>query len=780
MAGDENETLVAPVTTGGATPVPTTIAGRYEILGLIGVGGMGAVYRARDRELDEVVALKMLRRELVELPGILERFRREVKLARRVTHKNVARTFDIGEHAGEKFLTMEYVEGESLAAVIERHGMLPVAKIAEIVEPALEGLAAAHAAGVVHRDLKPDNILIAREGRVVITDFGVARAYDTSPTATMGAPIGTPAYMAPEQVEGAAEIDARADLYALGVMLFEMATGERPYRTGSAMAIAMARLLHDAPDPRTLRQDLPDGLVEIIRKCMQRRREDRPPGAREVAAALALVTRQPEAAAPAAAARPAAPVAPPAPVAATPSAAKTVAVLPFRNAGPPEDDYLADGLTDDLIDTLSMARGLRVRSRGAVADLKQADRDPRALGRALDVQVVVDGSLRRAGDLLRISTRVVSVADGFQLWAKRFDRPAAEVLKVADEAARAVAEALTVESAPSRQALTDAAALDLYLRARHEYHRFGWDHVVRAIELYEKALERAPEDPMVLSGLAIALVRMWFFGGPGARDAGERAKEVARRASQAAPDRGEPRSALASILFHSGDPANAVRELKRALAAAPYLADAHETYGRILLEIGRFADGEGHLLGALALDPGIAGIKVDLVRSAALQGDWARADELASRAGELEVRAQWLAHVRMALWRRDDARILRALEQDVPMEVPLVRALIAMVRDRQRPPSPNEIGWITDAPDAGRRRLAFFHQLMAEGAAYLGRADEALEAIERSIDGGLIDLAWIDRCPLLVPLQGHPRYAALRARVAERVAPIFAAVDERA
>jgi serine/threonine-protein kinase len=217
---------------------PQVLAGRYELLGLVGTGGMGSVYRARDRELDEIVALKMLRRELVDAPGMLARFRQEVKLARKVTHRNVARTFDIGEHAGDKFLTMELVEGESLANLLHREKKLELARVIELVEAICSALSAAHAAEVVHRDLKPDNVLLAKDGRVVVTDFGIARAVTSDAQPTIGAPIGTPAYMAPEQLEGSHPIDARADLYALGAMTYELLTGQQPWTGDSAYAVA--------------------------------------------------------------------------------------------------------------------------------------------------------------------------------------------------------------------------------------------------------------------------------------------------------------------------------------------------------------------------------------------------------------------------------------------------------------------------------------------------------------------------------------------------------------
>jgi serine/threonine-protein kinase len=227
----------------GTLPAPSTpgrhvFAGRYEILGLVGSGGMGTVYRARDSELDEVVALKLLRREVMDQSGMLDRFRQEVKLARRVTHRNVARTYDIGESEGDKFLTMEFVDGEALSARLMRDGALPLDAVMAVADGICAGLQAAHAAGIVHRDLKPDNVLLARDGRVVLTDFGIARAlFDAGRAATMGLALGTPAYMAPEQVEGASDLDERADVYALGAMLYECVTGERAWSGESIWAI---------------------------------------------------------------------------------------------------------------------------------------------------------------------------------------------------------------------------------------------------------------------------------------------------------------------------------------------------------------------------------------------------------------------------------------------------------------------------------------------------------------------------------------------------------------
>jgi serine/threonine-protein kinase len=481
---------------------PVVVGARYELIALLGAGGMGNVYKARDRELDEVVALKVLKPEIAGAPGALDRFRRELKLARRVTHPNVARVFDIGELGPDKILTMELVAGESLAALLEREGALSVARAIEIASSICAGVGAAHTAGVVHRDLKPDNVLLGSDGRVVVTDFGIARAVASDAGKTAGGFAGTPAYMAPEQVEATATIDHRADVYALGEILYEMLTGERAWRGDSVLAIVAARLVNPPPDARGKRPDLDDQLAQIALTCMAKAPADRFPSMQAVATALAAITLPKIASVP-----------PPrldAPLVhhAAPSAQKRVAVLPFRNMGPSSDDYVADGLTEDLIDQLSVSRGLRVRSRGVVMQHKGSDRDTREIGRELDVDVVVEGSVRRAPGAIRIAARVVSVADGFQVWARRFDGVEAELLVLNEHVAQAVAQALTVDcEGESRGAAADPEVLDLYLRAREAHLAyFGRDRDTAA-ELFAQALSRSPDDPRLIAGYVMARAR---------------------------------------------------------------------------------------------------------------------------------------------------------------------------------------------------------------------------------------------------------------------------------
>ena len=757
-------------------PTSLLIAGRYELIGLVGVGGMGSVYHARDTELDEIIALKVLRRELVDAPGMLERFRREVKLARRVTHKNVARTFDIGEHAGERFLTMEFIEGESLGRLLEREGTLGIGRAIEIISSVCSGLGAAHAASVVHRDLKPDNVLIATDGRIVITDFGVARGgFEASPLQTLGLPVGTPAYMSPEQVEGAPDIDARTDIYSLGAILYEFLAGEVAWGGPSPYAVAAARLTAPPPDPRRKRLDVPDALAEVALKCMARERNHRYGSAEELAAALAEVGAQID---PATGRTrvPRRPSSSPPPR----EIEKLVAVLPFVNRGDPEEEYLADAFTEDLIEVLASTKGLRVTPLGAAMATKSADADPRDRGRALGVQVVVDGSLRKQDGVVRISARLVSVADGFQLWTRRFERDAKDLLVVADEAASAIAESLTVRRLqPPREAPADPQALDLYLRARHAYHQAWTTNMQRAITLFEEALKRLPNDPRILSGYALAQMRRL-----GNEETSEGVAHVALRAAEraraVAPNAGEPLVALAAYHLVMGDYRTAAREVNDALRRAPSLPDVHDLCGRILVEVGRPEEGISFLERALLLEPRIGRAKGDIARVSALLGDWSQVEPLYAvmPKEESEQNGVWFLRARIAMWRGDvewAARALAEMPATLALRAP-IEGLCGVITTRVVPESlvtlVDSLGKVTGRV---RRRPIFFRQLKAESLAYVGDEGGALSAIEDGASLGLIDVVWLDRCPLFEAMRGSRRFAEARAQVAERASLVLEA-----
>ncbi|HTM19623.1 MAG TPA: hypothetical protein VL172_03920, partial [Kofleriaceae bacterium] len=456
-------------------------------------------------------------------------------------------------------------------------------------------------------------------------------------------------------------------------------------------------------------------------------------------------------------------------------AAKPIAVLPLRNGGPAEDQYLADGLTEEIIDGLSMVRGLRVRSRSSVMAVA-GDRDPRELGRELDVQVVVEGSLRRGPGGLRVSTRLISVADGFQLWARRFDRPESELLMVADEITRAIADALLVAAPPPDRDAPGGDALDLYLRGRHAYHRMRRGRVNEAIELFQRALALAPANPTILSGYALARARQFFISDQGSEDAVRLGRDAAEQAMALAPGMAEPHLALASILLHEACVPEAVRELRRALAIRSGLAEAHEQIARISVEVGLIEEGIRHLEAAIAIEPSMQA-RWELPRALALLGRVDQAREFAISwarsvpdAGTL---FHFFAQLRLAMWTRDlpwlEKLALEGGQMDAELNYvgPLVRTLIEGGPMPQLPrlgPMADEGGW---------RQRSFFRQLRAELAAAAGAHADALVGVEQAVEAGLIDLAWLDRCPLLAPLRDQPRFQTARAIVAARVAPII-------
>ncbi|HVY45774.1 MAG TPA: tetratricopeptide repeat protein, partial [Minicystis sp.] len=455
---------------------------------------------------------------------------------------------------------------------------------------------------------------------------------------------------------------------------------------------------------------------------------------------------------------------------------RTVAVLPFRNLGRPDDDYLADEVTDDLIDGLSMTPRLKVRSRGAMEKYRGKTVDPREVGEELGVQVVVDGSVRKVGGGVRITARLVSVADGFQLWAKRFDRPEQEVLAVNDEVAKAVAAALTLDGArPTRDAPSDPVTIDLYLRARHAYRRFWPQAMEEAVRLFDQVLERAPEDPMVLAGAALANARHAFFTGE-RRDV---AVALGEKAVALGPTLGDAHLALANALFQVGDVERSVRELRQAIAKNPGLAEAHASLGRILLEIGVEEEGRRRVEAAIQLDEQVPLAHAALARMHALRGDWDEVERLyRAAAGHDASQGAWTALTRSAMWRRtleETNRVLRGLDVEL-RDGTIPAVVLSIVRDRRFPPNWAEIIGERAGTQSAARSRVFFNQLEAEAHAYLGDDARALDPIERALDAGLIDFAWLERCPLFGDrLRAEPRFVAARERLRERVARIVAA-----
>ncbi|HVN21040.1 MAG TPA: serine/threonine-protein kinase, partial [Dongiaceae bacterium] len=433
--------------------------GPYKILTPLGVGGMGEVYRATDTKLGRDVALKVLPAEMVCNSERLARFQREARLVASLNHPHIVTLYSVEEADGVPFLTMEYVPGESLDRRIPPGG-LSVSQMIEIARALAEALVAAHEKGIIHRDLKPANIMLTAEGRVKILDFGLAKETgSTKPDdatvdqTQVGSIVGTPAYMSPEQLLGR-DVDARTDIFSLGLVLHEMATGRRAFQATTSAELVSAVLRDTPPVVTDLRPELPAELARLIRRCVEKDPPHRWQTARDVANELRDLEQSGRRAS--------------APEKSGPS----VAVMPFQNLSPdPEGEYFSDGLAEEILNALSQVEGLTVAARASSFYLKGKSMEMTEIASRLRVANVLQGSVRRSGNRVRVTVQLVDLRNGFQLWSERYDRQMEDIFAIQDEISRGIAERFKVTFGSSaRRSTTNVEAYELYLKGRHLWH----------------------------------------------------------------------------------------------------------------------------------------------------------------------------------------------------------------------------------------------------------------------------------------------------------------------
>jgi serine/threonine-protein kinase len=398
------------------------LAGRYTIERELGAGGMATVYLARDPKHDRQVALKVMRPELSAVLGV-DRFVREIRIAAKLNHPRVLALHDSGEADGFLYFVMPYVEGESLRAKIDREKQLSIDEAVTLTRQVASALDYAHQQGVIHRDIKPENILLHR-GEAVVADFGIALAVTAAGGERLtetGLALGTPQYMSPEQAMGDRELDGRSDIYSLGAVLYEMVTGEPP-QGGATVQAVIAKLLIERPTPpRVVRDNVPEAIDRAIMKALAKVPADRFDSALEFAAALTAKAADPE------------------------HDVKSIVVLPFANLSPdPENDYFSDGLTEEIIADLSKLQSLRVTSRNSAMQLKGTDKNTKTIGRELNVRYVLEGTVRKAGDRLRITAQLIDAGNDAHLWAEKYDGVLEDVFDMQEQVSGSIVQALTV------------------------------------------------------------------------------------------------------------------------------------------------------------------------------------------------------------------------------------------------------------------------------------------------------------------------------------------------
>ena len=594
----------------------------------LGGGGMSRVFLAKDNKLGRQIVIKILPPEMTAAVSG-ERFRREVQLAANLQHPHIVPLLSAGETNGLPYFTMPYVKGESLKAHLLKVGELPLSEAIRILREVASALAYAHENNVVHRDIKPDNVLISGDSAVV-TDFGVAKALTASSEGTgssltsMGVALGTPAYMAPEQATADPHIDHRADLYALGVMAYEMVTGSTPFANRTPQATLSAHVI-ETPEPVTRkRSNTPPGLAAIIMRCLEKRASDRPQSAREVVNLLDALTTPSGGMTPTASYRTQAKKRPrwmvPAAVALVavlglgafaasrfkasekgdPAAAlasqKSIAVLPFKNmSGDPANEFFSDGLSEELLNVLSQIRGLRVAARASSFQFKGKEADIREIGQKLGVATVLDGSVRKSGDQVRITVQLIDTKNGYQLWAETFDRKMDDVFKVQNEITRAIGEALNLQFGAGSARLAQgrpvsAEAYELYLKGVFAL-RAGTETGMRnALANFQQAIQIDSGYASAWAQVANIHTAMLGAGFIGPDEANRIAAAAIKRALSLDPDISSVQSVYASHLRALGELEQAEAVLKSVIEKNPNHTGARVTYASLLAMRGD-ADG---------------------------------------------------------------------------------------------------------------------------------------------------------------------------------------------
>ncbi|HVP51801.1 MAG TPA: protein kinase, partial [Terriglobales bacterium] len=577
----------------------------YRIAEQIGAGGMGVVFRAHDERLERDVALKVL------LPGTLaddfarRRFRKEALALSRLNHPNIATVHDFDTQEGIDFLVTELIAGVTLDDRL-LSGPLPENDLLHIALQLAEGLEAAHREGVIHRDLKPGNLRLTPEGRLKILDFGLAKRVDPADQASVTqsvlevGPAGTLAYMAPEQLRDE-KVDARSDIWAAGVVLYEMATGRRPFE-GKTLTAVTDQILHaHIPAPNVLQPRLSPRLAGIILKCLEKEAEKRYQSAKELQADLQRLISPTAAAS-------AAPVA--ARKRARPKCIRSVAVLPLSNfSRDPEQEYFADGMTEALICDLAKLRALKITSRTSVMRYKETGTPLPQIAEELNVDAVVEGSVMRVGPRVRITAQLIHAASDTHLWAESYERDFEDVLLLQTDIARAIAREIQVAVTPEEARRLSGArrvnpdAYEAYLKGRFHWYKLSREHLDTAMEYFQLAVEKDPSDALAYAGVQAVWGSRADCGLMRPRDALPKAKAAALRAIELDDSLAEAHISLGNCLAENWNWGDAEKEYKRAIELMPNSAEAHFFYSDLLVSRRRSDEWRVHIERALELDP---------------------------------------------------------------------------------------------------------------------------------------------------------------------------------
>jgi serine/threonine protein kinase/Tfp pilus assembly protein PilF len=718
--------------TAQGTALPN-IGSSYSIEGEVGRGGMATVYRALDRRHHRSVAVKVLNRDVAAALGST-RFLQEITTAAGLSHPNIVPVHDSGEHEGVVYYVMPHIQGETLREVLNREKRLPVQEVVRIATRVAAALDFAHRHGVVHRDIKPENIMLF-EGEPLILDFGIAKAITAAGGENLtrtGVAIGTPAYLSPEQVSGETNLDGKSDQYSLACTVYELVSGAPPFTAASPQGVIAKRFTQK---PRSLAEVVPglsQEFADAVGKALSLEGEDRFPTVGAFAQALARSAGSAEGA-----------------VKEEAGSKQSVAVLPFTNmSADAENEFFADGITEEIINALTKVRALEVPSRTASFAFKGKTQDVDEIARKLKVGSILEGSVRKAGNRLRVTVQLVDVASGNTLWSERYDRELADVFEIQDEISKSIVDALKIvltgeeEETVTRKPPTQSVrAYEYYLRGRQLFHQRRPETLDAAEDMYRRAIALDPNYALAYAGLAdCSAFRAAYHGG--GEEALAQADAASKRALELDPNSAEAHASRGLTLSHQRRLEEAEMEFEQALKLDPTLYEAAYYYGRALQTGGKPERAVEMYEKAVSLRPddyqslAFAATAYHGMREQTKMVDTARrmveAAEHALSLNPGDTRALYLGAImleRSGESRRAQEWAQRALQIDPSHPVMLYN-------------------------------IACFHALA-------GRVDLALDHLERAMELGFHHSDWLQTDPDLGNVRDHPRFRELLAKVAD-------------
>jgi len=697
----------------------------YKIIEKLGGGGMGIVYKAEDTKLDRTVALKFLPQHLHLDEEAEQRFISEAKAASSFDHPNICTIYEINKTdddpttAGRQlYIAMACYEGETLKKKLEK-GPINVEEAMNIAAQVAEGLNRAHKKGIIHRDIKPANIFITNDGLVKILDFGLAKVSSQAQITTMGTTMGTAAYMSPEQTKGE-EVDQRTDIWSFGVVLYEMLACELPFKGDYEQAVIYSILNEDPKSITELRGDAPSQLTHIVEKTLQKNPVNRYQNTKDLIEALKTVDKSE-------------------PSTREKKIAHTVAVMPFTNmSNDKEQEYFCDGIAEDIINDLSHLEGLQVVARTSSFAFKGKNLDIREIGLKLSAHAIVEGSVRKAGNRLRITAQLINVSDGYHLWSKRYDRELEDVFAIQDEIAKNIVQILKIKlSKREKRVLAkvktqDVQAYDFYIRGRTYFHQGHHDKVLLAIQMFKKAIQKDQNYAFAYAGLSDGYSYLYMYFDK-KDDHLEQALLASKTALDLDPDLPEAHASLALALAQNKQYKGAEKEFEKAIKLDPKLFEAYYEYARTCKMLGKHNQ-------AARLFKKATQIRPEAYQAALFLESSYNNLNLETEAKKANQQALDIVRNHLDL-NPDDARALylgagtlvRAGKRDEALQ--WVERAISI--------APNEISVLYNA--------TCIYSL-------LGKLDEALDYFEKAIEAGFASREWIENDSDLDPIRNNRRF----------------------